>query len=362
MNRRAFILAGGSVLAAQVPPSRQVAVGFIGAGARGMELLRICLADPSVRLAAVCETYEPRMFGAVALARSKGHRTRYYRLYRDLLADTDLDAAIIATPDFWHHRMALEALQSGKDVYLERPISLTWQEAVELAAAERQSRRIIQVGSQRRSSRFPAQAAQEPVGRVRSVRAERSSSCLCPGVLRRGGFKLRDPLNFPDWQAAARIQHPYSPDRFLNWRFYSLYGGGIVTDLGCDVLDSIHLLTGAGFPISVTATGVPSAEPGFDTVQRANIAVQYPRGQTVTLLLDGTARRPKEHWTLEGGEVADSTRLHLANFIECIRSRTPPNATVAKTLPATLICQMANLSIAAGRPARWDAARLQVEL
>jgi predicted dehydrogenase len=362
MNRRVFIFAGGSVLAAQEPASRRVAVGFIGAGARGLELLRACLADQSMRIGAVCETFEPRMFGAVALARAKGHRPRYYRIYRDLLADSDLDAVVIATPDFWHHRMALEALQAGKDVYLEQPISLTWQEGVELAAAERQSQRIIQVGTQWRSGGFPAQT------HVRSVRAERSSSYLRPGVLQRGGFKLRDPLNFPDWQAAARTQHAYSPDRFLNWRFYSLYGGGVVTDLGCDVLDSIHMLAGIDFPLSVKASGVPSVEPGFDTVERATVEVEYPGGQTLTLLLDGAASKPKK--VLEGDgrrietgtEAADATRRHLANFVQCIRSRNPPNATIGKTFPATLICQMANLSIAAGRPAHWDAARWQVEV
>jgi predicted dehydrogenase len=376
MNRRVFILTGGGVLTAQTLPSRQVVVGLIGAGARGMELLQTCLEEPSVRIGAVCETYEPRMFGAVALARSKGHRTRYYRIYHDLIADTDLDAVLIATPDFWHHRMTLDALQTGKDVYLEQPLSLTWQEGVELAKSELESRRIIQVGSQRRSSRFLVQIAQKPPGRVRTVRVRRSSSYLRKGVLRRGGFKLRDPLNFADWQKVARTQVPYSPDRFLNWRFYSMYGGGIVTDLGCDVLDGIHMLTGTGFALSVKASGVRSPEPGFDTVQHASISVEYPGGQTATLLLDGAAQSPRERWILEGagsrinigteatasGEVADATRRHLANFFECVRSRTSPNAPIGKTFPATLICQMANLSIAAGRPAVWDAARSQVEI
>ena len=275
-----------------------------------------------------------------------------------------MDAVIIATPDFWHHRMALEALQAGKDVYLERPLSLTWQEAVELAAAERGSRRIIQVGSQRRSSRIVAQADRQPLDDVRSMHAERSSTDLRRSVLRRGRFKLPDPLNFADWQAAARVQVPYSPDRFLNWRFYSTYGGGIVTDLGCDVLDGIHMLTGVGFPLSVKASGEPITEPELDTVQRADI-VQYPGGQTVTLILNGAAPRPLERWTLEedGKRVeisAVATRRHLANFFECVRSRNPPDATVGKTLPATLICRMANLSIARGRPALWDAARSMV--
>jgi predicted dehydrogenase len=350
MNRRLFIFAASRTLVAQTPPSRQVVVGLIGAGARGSELLQACLADPSVRIGAVCEVYEPRMFSAVAAARSAGHRTRYYRIYTDLLADKDMGAVIIATPDFWHHRMTLEALKAGKDVYLEPPISLSWQEAVELAAVERESRQVTQVGLQVRSHPLP-----RLIG-TRMVQAWRSAGYLRPGVLRRGGFKLSDPLNFVDWQAAARMQVPYSPDRFLNWRSYSMYGGGIVTDLGCSVLDAIHVVTGAGFPVSVKASGIPSREEGFDTVERAAITIEYPQ-MLVSLVLDGAAARPGEHWSVDtdagrtefGPELRagepDLTRAHLANFFDSVRSRKPPVATVVQTLPATLICHMANLSI-----------------
>src|SRR5438552_11847221 len=122
MNRRLFLCGASGVLAAQVAPAKPVVVGIIGAGSRGLQLLQECLAQPSVRIGAVCETYEPRLFSAVALARSKGHRTRYYRIYGDLIADRDLDAVIVATPDFWHRKMTLEALQANKDVYVEQPL------------------------------------------------------------------------------------------------------------------------------------------------------------------------------------------------------------------------------------------------
>src|SRR6516165_5255051 len=263
MNRRVFLFtAGSNGLCAQAPPSRQLTIGLIGAGFRGLQLLQQCLAQPSIRVGAVCETYEPRMFGAVALARSKGHSTRAYRIYADLIADSDLDAVLIATPDFSHHRMTLDALRAGKHVYVEQPLCLTWQEGVELLNAEKGTRQIIQVGSQRRSSPFFLEASQEigagRIGEIRMVQANRTSSYLRPGVLRRGGAKLREPLNFPDWQATAASKAPYSPDRFLNWRFYSIYGGGPVCDLGVHILDGIHLLTGSSFPAIVTARGLRS--------------------------------------------------------------------------------------------------------
>ena len=155
MNRRVFLFtAGSNALCAQSPPSRHLVIGLIGAGFRGLQLLQQCLDQPSIRVGAVCETYEPRMFGAVALARSKGYNTRAYRIYADLIADSDLDAVLIATPDFSHHRMTLDALRAGKHVYVEQPLCLTWQEGVELLNAEKDSRQIVQVGSQRRSSPF----------------------------------------------------------------------------------------------------------------------------------------------------------------------------------------------------------------
>lgn len=365
MTRRVFIFVAGTTVAAQTAPSRQVVVGLIGAGARGSELLRGCLADPSIRIGAVCETFEPRMFEAVALARSNGHRTRYYRIYADLLADKDVDAVIVATPDFWHSRMTLEAIAAAKDVYVEQPLSLTWQESVAMAAAERDSHQIVQVGSQFRSSRFANEWNPARPGRIRIALAHRNSDCLRPGTLRRGGFKLSDPLNFEDWQAAASKQVPYSPDRFLNWRFYSLYGGGIVSDLGFPTLDAIDLLAGAGFPGSVTASGLRSSEEGFDTVERAAITLRYS-GMLASMSLDGVAPNSGASCRLfgEAGEIEvgpevhpaepDATRRHLSNFFDSVRSRKPPIATIRGALPGSLACHMVNLSISSAQTTYWD--------
>jgi predicted dehydrogenase len=246
---------------------------------------------------------------------------------------------------------------------------------VELLNAEKDSRQIVQAGSQRRSSPFFLEAARQiaggALGRVQMAQANRTSSYLRPGVLRRGGVKFREPLNFPDWQAAAASKVPYSPDRFLNWRFYSMYGGGPVADLGVHVLDGMHLLTGAGFPTTVKASGVPSTEEGFDTSERATILVEYPNGLLASLTIDGAAAGQQELSVIEGAngrmkieprESRDATRRHLENFFESVRTRKRPNAPISAVLPATLICQMANLSIAANRPARWDAGTSRVEL
>lgn len=388
MRRRFFLFTAGSAAVwAQALPSRQLVVGLIGAGFRGRQLLGECLSIPSIRIGAVCETYEPRMFGAVALARSKGHATRAYRIYTDLIADSDLDAVLIATPDFSHHRMALDALRAGKHVYVEQPLCLTWQEGIELLNAEKESRNIVQVGSQRRSSQFFLEASREigagKFGDVRIVQAERTSSYLRPGVLQRGGAKLREPLNFSDWQATAASKVPYSPDRFLNWRFYSTYGCGPVCDLGVHILDGIHLLAGAGFPATVTARGARSKVEGFDTADRAAILIEYPNGLLASLTIDGAAAAAHELSGIDGvgGRIEidtqqtrgaimrrsldpglhTATHRHLENFFESIRNVDRPSAPVSLVFPATLICQMANLSIQSGRPVHWNANAFHVE-
>ena len=250
MNRRNFLATAASALAS----GPRIGIGLIGAGFRGMQLLDACLSEPSIRIGAVCETYEPRMFGAGAIARARGHKCRYYRLYRDLIADDDIDAVIVATPDFSHRTMTLEALQAGKHVYVEQPLCLSWSQGVELLQAERESKCVVQVGSQRRSSPVYLEALTRISGPVRTVRASRSSTSL--RALKRGGVKLPEPLNFVDWQAGAVERVPLSVDRFLNWRYYPEYGGGAVADLGCHVLDGIHMLAGANYPLSVKASGV----------------------------------------------------------------------------------------------------------
>ena len=400
MTRRLFLARSACSLAvAQSPPTGQIVVGVIGAGFRGMQLIRAFLDQPSVRIGAVCETYEPRMFGAAAVTRARGHRTRYYRIYRDLIADGGIDAVIVATPDFSHHMMTMEALKAGKHVYVEQPLCLTWEQGVELLKAEREASRVVQIGSQRRSSPIYLESARQitvgAMGHVQVARAWRSSNALRTGVLQRGGVKLPEPLNFVDWQAGAAAKVPFSVDRFLNWRYYPEYGGGVVADLGCHVVDGFHMLTGAGYPNTVKASGIHATAEGLDTAERAVVTVEFPGGQLFTLTLNAAAidypEDRRELTTIEGDggrcEITPykatgwkmrstmpvwqrgltngpdiATREHVANFLDAIREKRAPNAPVGAAFAATLICQMANLSISTGRTARWNAVNQQVEV
>src|SRR3954468_1065695 len=151
-TRRSLLLAGsGALLAAQTPPSDQITVGVIGSGGRGTFVMTVFQKNPSVRVGAICDVYEPNLENALSVASKAGSHPKPYRNYKQLLDDKSIQAVLIATPEHWHHRMVLDALAAGKDVYVEKPLCQTPEQGVELMDAEKKSKQIVQVGMQRRS-------------------------------------------------------------------------------------------------------------------------------------------------------------------------------------------------------------------
>src|SRR5437868_59403 len=170
MNRRAFLLsASGVVLAA---PSNEVTLGVIGAGSRGTFVMQTFQKDAALRVTAICDVYEPNLEHALSAA---GNQAKAYRNYRQLLADKSVQAVLIATPEHWHHRMVLDALAAGKDIYVEKPLCQTPEQGVELVDAEKRSKSIVQVGMQRRSYDLYLESrkivADGTLGKVRMVRS-----------------------------------------------------------------------------------------------------------------------------------------------------------------------------------------------
>src|SRR5579885_1926011 len=116
-NRRTFLLGTGGALAAHAaPPSDEVVLGVIGSGSRGTFVMTVFQKDPTVRVGAICDVYEPNLEKAASAARqTAGNQPKLYRDYRELLADRDVDAVLIGTPEHWHAQMVLDALAAGKD-------------------------------------------------------------------------------------------------------------------------------------------------------------------------------------------------------------------------------------------------------
>ena len=391
--RRTFLLAGGALVAGAASPADQIVLGVIGSGSRGTFVMGVFQKDPALRVGAICDVYEPNLENAVTAASKAGPKPKIYRNYKELLADRDVHAVLIATPEHWHYQMILDALAAGKDIYVEKPLCQTPEEGVKLIDAEARTKSIIQVGMQRRSYDL-YQAGREIVaggklGAVRMVRSWWLNNYL-------GGApatKLDGPLDWEQWQGPA-AHHPFDANRFRQWRFYSDYAGGILADQGAHVFDGIHMLMGASYPLAVNASAGKPHKAGVDQPESVVAIAEYPedflgvftinyaamqyklRNDQLNQLDGDRARmdigREELKVFLKGAEEEPAlarksekgfgwaTDLHVQNFLECVRTRKPPTAPMKLAFQAALVVQMANLALKNGRRMKWDAAARKV--
>jgi predicted dehydrogenase len=390
MNRRTFLMGVSGAVSTAAAPADQLNVGIIGSGGRGRFLMVRFSKDAAVRLIAVCDVYEPNLEAGLSLAKGKA---KAHRRYRELLNDKDIHVVIIATPEHWHARMVLDALAAGKDVYVEKPLCHTPEQGVELMNAAANSKQIVQVGMQRRSYPLYLKArdicTDGTLGNVRLVR-----SWWINNSLRRGsGEKLSGPLDWEQWQGPAP-HHPMELDRFRNWRNYKDYAGGIVADQGAHIYDSIHLIRGVGFPAAVNASAGKVHTTEGETPETVVLAAEYPEDFLGVFTInyagmhypsrldqlnqfDGDDARmdvgreflavykqaePERAFRTDTGSFDSASDAHIQNFLECVRTRKEPNATIAKGFQAALVIQMANLSLETGRRIKWNAQTQRVEI
>lgn len=396
-GRRTLLLAGGCWFGVNAAPSDQIGLGLIGAGGRGTFVMTIFQKDPSLRVHAVCDVYEPNLERGLSTAsKIAGNTPRAFRNYKQLLDDNSITAVLIATPEHWHAKMVLDALAAGKDVYVEKPLCRTPAEGAQLVAAEKRSKQIVQVGMQRRSYDLYLEARKlvtdGKLGAVRMVRSWWLNNYL-------GGSqaaRLDGPLDWEQWQGPVERRVPLNADLFRNWRQYRDYAGGIVADQGAHVYDGIHLLMNASYPLAVNASAGRVHKPGWDSPESVVVAAEYPEDFIATFSinyaamkyrsrndqlnqLDGDAARMdigRETCKvyMQGAEdtpviTQTSTRgfgfatdLHVQNFLECVRTRKTPTAPMRLGFQAALVVQMANLSLRQGRRVRWNEPLQRVEV
>ena len=393
MHRRTFLLGASGALASYAqPPSSRVNLGVIGSGSRGTFVMGVFQKDPDLRVTAICDVYEPNLEKALSLAKG----AKAYRRYQELLADKEIQAVLIATPEHWHHRMVLDALAAGKDVYVEKPLCHTPEQGVELVAAEKRTKQIVQVGMQRRSYDLYIEGrktvASGVLGNVRMVRGWWLNNYL--GGPSPAQTKLDGLLDWEQWQGPA-AKHAPDPFRFRNWREFSDYAGGIVADQGAHVYDGIHFLMNASYPVAVNASANKPHREGYDTPESVVVIAEYPedfigvfsinyaamkyqlRNDQMNQL-DGDrarmdiAREDFKVWQ-QGKEDAPvlqkaslsgfgkATDQHVNNFLECVRTRKEPTAPMRLGFQAALVVQLANLSLKNGRRMRWNATANRVE-
>ncbi|HZZ70855.1 MAG TPA: Gfo/Idh/MocA family oxidoreductase [Pirellulales bacterium] len=423
MNRRAFLgttaagltWAASQRYAAAVADAKPKRVGLIGCGWYGKcDLLRLIQVAP-VEVVSLCDVDKNMLAGAadiVAARQASKKKPRTYSDYRELLKEKDLDLVLIGTPDHWHALPMIEAVQSGLDVYVQKPISVDIVEGQAMLAAARKHHRVVQVGTQRRSTPHLVEARENVVQQGKLGKIGLIEICCY--------YHMRTTENPPDTKPPENLDYemwtgpaPLRPYNSLvhprGWRAFYEYGNGIVGDMCVHMLDMVRWMLDLGWPKRV------SSEGGIlvDKKSKANISDT----QTATFEYDefpiiwthrtwGEAPDPKYPWaaTLYGDRgtlrasvmgydytpqgpgaaihrdvtyeldqypedktekdlekhVAPAIRHHMLDFLAAIESRSKPVADIEQGHISTASCILANLSMKLGRSLAWDAQKQQV--
>ncbi len=382
-NRRDFLR--NSVILTALSTSRilganeRIRIAAVGTGGRCSYLLSLA-SKAGAEIVALCDVYEPRRL-AVQEKLAPAARADYVD-YREVLDRNDVDAVIIGSPDHWHVAMTLDAIRSGKDVYVEKPVSHTIEEGERLEKAVSASRQVVQVGYQQRSwEHFRAGrevVASGKLGKITLVLASWYQDYLT--LL--GGAAPVDAQKL-DWKrflGTAREQ-PFDPLRFTKWRWFWDFGGGHLTDLYSHYGDVIQWYMGQDSPKMAQAMGGRNALPAFECPDTINASYEYPgfnvvyngslvgsleggniifRGSNALLKInrDGFAVYPErvvpfEKTQYPDPEIAmrsmgDGTVDHMQNFLDCVRSRKTPNDDVKSAVAAARAAHLGNLAYRKG--------------
>ena len=287
VTRRIFLGAGAGALAqAQVaPPSDRIAVGMIAVGSRSHELLEAIKRVDGTEIVGVCDAYTGRVRRAIERT---GGRARDYGSYESILADASIDAVTIGTPDHWHKRMVIEALEAGKDVYCEKPMTFAVDEGLEIAAAAERTGRVLQVGSQaisgNNAKKLREWVQSGKLGQVTMIRAAYNRNSAG------GSWIYPIPPDASEetvnWEAflGPAPERDFDLNRFFRWRCYKEYSGGIATDLFVHLCTTVHYVMDAQMPSEVLAMGdLYRWKESRNVPDTLNALLRYPEGFTVNL-------------------------------------------------------------------------------
>ncbi|PWU10984.1 MAG: oxidoreductase [Verrucomicrobia bacterium] len=424
MNRRKFLQIGASTVAFSVlHPSGYAAdladqkkrVGLIGSGWYGKsDLLRLVQVAP-VEVVSLCDVDKNMLAGAaeiVATRQASKRKPRTYADYREMLKEKDLDIVLIGTPDHWHALTMIAAVEAGADVYVQKPISVDVIEGQAMLAAARKHDRVVQVGTQRRSTPHLIEARDNIVreGKLGNVGLVEIYSYY--GMSKGPDPEDSQPPNYLDWDMWTgpapmlpynRMKHP------RGWRSWMEYGNGTVGDLCIHMLDTARWMLDLGAPRSISSAGGIIMAKG----RKGNIAdtqtatfdfgelqvvwqhrrwgdspdPKYPWGITFygdkgTLKasihyydftsrvggkpMHGDALMEYEKYPEDRDEkelekdVASAIRGHMRDFLGAIAKRSKPVADIEQGYISTSACILANISMKLGRSVAWDATKGRV--
>jgi len=321
---------------AKVAATDRIRIATIGFGGMGSGDTGYALAVPGVELAAVCDVYDGRLARAKEIYGSQIFTTRDYR---EILTRKDIDAVIIGTPDHWHSRISIEALDAGKDVYCEKPMVQSVDEGQAVIAAQQRSGRIFQVGSQYVTS-LVYQKAREllqsgAIGQLNMVEAwlDRNTAI---GAWQYSIPPDASPANI-DWERflGKAPKRPFEPIRLFRWRTYRDYGTGVAGDLFVHLLSGLHFATGSLGPERVVSSGgLRYWKDGRDVPDVMLAMLDYPAQPahpefTLALRVDFKSGLSQEQF---GFRFVGSEGTMTTGYSELILSNAPPEAEPGYTI------------------------------
>jgi len=416
ITRRHFTRAAGVATALSysriLGANDRVHVGYIGLGNRGDQVHEGFLEYGDNVTAAVCDLRQDYMDFAAKKSRATPKK---YTDYRKLLEDKELDAVVIATPDHWHALMFIDACEAGKDVYVEKPLSLTVVEGRKMVEAAERTKRVVQVGIQRRSAAFLKEAAEF----VRTGGLGDVTVARCYHVMNEWPAGIGNPPDGPppseeEWDRwlGPAPKLPYNRNRmYYNFRWFYDYSGGQLTNFGVHYIDMIRWCLGKDAPRAVTAMGgkyvMKDNREIPDTLEvlweydgpslvcfaqyNANAAPGNIRNAEIELRgTKGTMYIDEDKWEVVPEEVTDQARpartpldrvtergypktkkpviapnvvkgrayddaAHARNFLDCVKTRAKCNCDILAGHLSTAATLIGNIALRARSYLEWDA-------
>ena len=378
MQRREFL---GAAATAALAANDRISYGMVGTGSRG-RWLQGAFQKLGAECVAVCDAYAPNL----DLSQQVSPKAKPHRDHRRLLEQKGVDCVVIATPDHHHCPMLMDALAAGKDVYLEKPLSMNLAESAKMIQAVRKTDRIVEIGMHRRSMQFIYDAKKlfddGTMGKVSMVHA-------------RWNWHFQMPLdNSPlpgtlDWDAflGSAPKRPMEPRRFRWWRGFWDYSGGNMTDQGTHLMDVVQWMTNNGPPKSAVCQGKVIEAPGAEVPNVFSAVFEFPEmlatwtldyrsayefdwsihflAEKASMILDRKGLRlyrdageSPEPWSqkaelevLADKPDTDKPEAHPQNFLDCMRSRKQPNCPVEVAAAAVAGPHLANLAYRENRKA-----------
>jgi len=389
----------------------RIRVGFIGLGNRGDQVLDGFLEHRDAEVVAICDLHQPYLDFA---SRKIGGNPRQFKDYRRLLEVKDIDAVAICAPDHWHTLMSIQACEAGKDIYVEKPLSLVVGEGRKIVEAARRHQRVTQVGLMRRSSPVMKEAVNllrgGGIGKITAIRSFHIQNEWPNGI---GNPPDSEPPAGLDWDAwlgpAPKV--PYNRNRaFYRFRWFYDYSGGQITNFGAHYLDFSHWALGADAPLAVTAMGgklavhdnreIPdtaeviwtypggtlvifsqyntNASPadrrgstievrgtegtmfldwnGYEVIPEAVCEVDFPASTPLDRTVDDPWMK-RRHTMIKATKVEgkDGTPLHARNFLDCVRSRQACHCDIETGHRSTCATLIADVALKSKSYLEWDA-------